>query len=156
MNIRIEAFEHPFNSKIPLKYTCDGDEVSPEIVWSDAQEGTQNFAIAMLSLDDPKTNPQTPPVLWMVYNIPSEVNEIKTGELPPKALVGTNDLGKTKYTGPCPFPGPDHQRYEVRLYALNRLLDLENGVNSSTFFDAIKDHILEEVSIIGTYERYKK
>lgn len=154
MKIKIEAFMYRYGNRIPPKYTCDGEELSPGIVWNDVPEGTKSFAILMEDLDVPDRSNTL--VLWLVYNIPGTVREIATGKLPEQAQVGINDLGKTRYTGPCPHPGSRHQRYNVLLYALDKILDLNSGATKDDFFRAIKGHILARVEAIGIYEHYKK
>ena len=155
MFLRVEAFiSGSYDNKIPKKYTCDGGEVSPGMHWEDAPEGTKSFAIVMRGIDTPDRS--TPLVLWLVYNIPGNVYEIKTGEIPEGAQVGTNDRGKIGYSGPCPKPGPDHQRYIVQIYALDSVLDLPDEVTEKEFMKAAKDHILDDIEIVAVYETYKK
>lgn len=154
MTLKIDAFMYRYGNKIPPKYTCDGQELSPRLEWDDVPENTQSFAVLMEDLDVP--NRSNPLVLWLIYNIPATTRVIETGIIPDGAHVGTNDLGKCHYTGPCPRPSPDNQRYSVQLYALDTVLDLKDCATAPVFFTAAKDHILARVEVIGTYERYKK
>lgn len=154
MRMRVEAFTQRYESQIPEKYTCDGESISPGIIWDEVPGGTKSFAVIMEGMDTPDRS--NPLVLWLVYNISANIREIKTDEFPQSAQLGTNDLGKQDYSGPCPKPGPDHQRYSVQLYALDALLDLDDGATIKEFLRAAKDHILDQIEIIGMYERYKK
>ena len=154
MKLNIDAFMYRYGNKIPSKYTCDGQELSPRIEWDEVPENTQSFAILMEDLDVPHRS--NPLVLWLLYNIPVATRVIETGIIPDGAQIGTNDLGKCSYSGPCPHPSPDYQRYSVQLYALDTVLDLENCTTAPVFFTAAKDHILARVEAIGTYERYRK
>ena len=58
---------------IPARYTCDGDNVSPPLAWSNLPEGTRSLALV---LDDPDApDPKAPKITWIhwvVYNIPPE------------------------------------------------------------------------------------
>jgi hypothetical protein len=47
------------------------------------------------------------------------------------------------------MPGPNHYRF--RLYALDVMLDLEDGVMKIPLKGAIKGHILAETEVIGVY-----
>lgn len=154
MILRIEAFTYKYGNKIPKKYTCDGQEISPGLIWDKVPEGTKSFALIMENLD--ASGQSNPLVLWIVYNIPGNLREIPTGTLPEKAQVGTNDLGVIGYSGPCPKPGPDHQRYQVQLYALDEELYLPPSATKQDLVHAMKDHILDTSQVIGTYERHKK
>lgn len=153
MNLKIEAFMHRSNNKIPQKYTCDSGEISPGMSWNEVPEHTQSFAVIMEDLDVPGRSNTL--ALWLVYNIPATVREIKTGLVPQGAQVGINDLGKTHYSGPCPEPGTHHQRYRIQLYALDMMLDLKDGITEHAFLTAAKNHILDRAEAIATYERHK-
>lgn len=152
--MRVEAFTQRYKSQIPEKYTCDGESISPGIIWDEVPENTKSFAIIMEGMDTPDRS--NPLVLWLVYNIPSDVREIKTNTVPQGAQLGTNDFGEQGYRAPCPKPGPEHYRYSVQLYALDTILDLNEGATLKDFLYAAKDHMLDQIEVIGTYERYKK
>lgn len=151
MYIHIEAFSYRYGNRIPKKYTCDGEQISPGMSWNDVPEGTKTFAIMLEDLDAPVRRGSL--VLWLVYDIPADVRGIETGEIPQNARVGTNDLGKTRYDGPCPVPGSNHQRYSVLLFALDTFIG-EDDVDKKEFLKRIKGHILARAEAIGTYERH--
>ena len=50
---------------IPKKHTCDGEDVSPKLSWSDVPENTVSFAI---TCEDPDAPGKTF-VHWVIYNI---------------------------------------------------------------------------------------
>ncbi|MEZ4578283.1 MAG: hypothetical protein R2875_09785 [Desulfobacterales bacterium] len=55
-------------SEIPKKHTCDGDDISPALQWTDVPEGTKSLA---LIVDDPTrqdlaTNPKMTWVHWVI------------------------------------------------------------------------------------------
>src|SRR5579883_1794388 len=90
---------------IPSRYSCEGDDISPPLAWSDVPEGTKSFA---LIVDDPDApDPQAPKMIWVhwvLYNIPAESTHLAeaVSELPEGTLEGTNDWKRTGYGGPCP------------------------------------------------------
>ncbi len=152
MIVRIEAFTTSYGDTIPKKYTCDGEEISPGLKWDDVPSGTKSFALIMEDLDVPsRSNPLT---LWIVYNIPGDVREIETNTIPDEAQVGTNDLGKGGYSGPCPEPGTDPQRYRLQVYALDTEFDIPAGETKHTLMTAMKDHILATAEALATYKRH--
>ncbi len=65
LKITSSAFEE--GGMIPKKYTCDGENVSPPLSWSNSPSGTKSFA---LICDDPDA-PAGIWVHWVVYNIPA-------------------------------------------------------------------------------------
>ncbi len=152
MIVRVEAFTSSHGNMIPIKYTCDGEQISPGVTWHDVPEGTQSFTLIMEALEVPnRSNPLT---LWIVFDIPSDVREIVTNSIPEFAKLGTNDLENADYNGPCPEPGPDTHRYCIKLYALDKELDLPAGTTKHTIETAMKDHILAKDEAIATYKRH--
>jgi Raf kinase inhibitor-like YbhB/YbcL family protein len=138
---------------IPQKYTCDGEDISPELSWDGAPEGTETYT---LIVDDPDA-PGRVFTHWVVYNIPGTVKGFEEGMSAFKivktgASQGKNDFGQTGYGGPCPPPGKPHH-YHFRLYALDGVLDIPSGLSKSTVLSATKGHVLAETEIVGLYKR---
>lgn len=153
MVLRISSPAFQEGDTIPTKYTCQGQDVSPPLVWSDPPVGTQSFA---LIVDDPDA-PGGVFTHWVLFNIPPDSCELPEAvptqaEFPSGALQGKNDFGKTGYGGPCPPPGRPH-RYQFTLYALDQPLDLEAGVSKKQLLSAMRGHILAQTQLMGTYRR---
>jgi len=137
---------------IPRKHTCDGEDVSPEISWSGVPAGTRSFA---LICDDPDA-PSGTWVHWVVFNLPAAVSRLPEAlpaepALPSGGRQGKNDFRRIGYGGPCP-PSGTH-RYVFKVYALDRLLDLEPGATKAQVEAAMKGHVLAEGSLMGRYRR---
>lgn len=135
---------------IPQRYGCDGQDISPELRWSGAPEGTMSLA---LICDDPDA-PGGTFTHWVVYNIPGGGSGTLTEGLsrPGDILQGRNSFGETGYGGPCP-PRSSMHRYLFTLYALDTVLELAPGANKTQLLDAMEGHILAEAVIMGTYQR---
>ena len=153
MRIMSSAFSH--EERIPTRYTCEGENISPEITWEGAPPETAAFTLILHDPDAPRTDGFTH---WMVYNIPAIVTRIPE-EIPegPRlsglGLQGKNDAGTIGYVGPCP-PSGTH-RYYLRLFALRKQLDLGPGATAAEVQSAMHDHIIEQAELMGTYERPK-
>lgn len=150
MKISSSAFKE--GQKIPLKYTCDGQDVSPPLEWDSAPGGTKSFA---LICDDPDA-PGGTWVHWVIYGIPPEMKALGESVRPVRELErglrqGKNSWPKIGYGGPCP-PGGTH-RYYFKLYALDTALNLGPGASKEQLLAAMKGHILEEAHLMGTYQR---
>ena len=92
---------------------------------------------------------------WLVFNIPATINTLSQQQpLPLNALNGTNSSGTLNYIGPCP-PDREH-RYFFTLYALDTTLNLPAGASKLQILQAMQKHILEQVTIIGLYDRPRK
>jgi len=139
--------------KIPVKYTCDGQDVSPPLEWGQPPPGTQAFA---LIVDDPDA-PGGVFTHWVIFNIPSDSRKLPEAiptqtQLPDGALQGKNDFGRIGYGGPCPPPGRPH-RYQFTLYALDQRLDLKAGVSKKQLLSAMQGHVLTQIQLTGIYQR---
>lgn len=154
MRITSTAFAH--NGSIPFRYTCDGDDLSPPLAWDDVPNGTQSF---VLIVDDPDApDPAAPKMVyvhWVIYDLPADTRELAEGtrskQLAGGARVGKNDFGKVAYGGPCPPVG--RHRYFHKLYAIDTTLGDRGPLSKGEVLAAIKDHVLAEAQLVGTYER---
>jgi Raf kinase inhibitor-like YbhB/YbcL family protein len=145
----------PEMGPMPARFTCEGGDVSPPLVWTDAPPATKSFA---LIIDDPDApDPDAPKrvwVHWVVLNLPASTSGLtegiaKTG-LPDGARVGKNDWGNTAYGGPCPPIG--RHRYFHKLYALDTILGLD-APTKAELVEAMNGHILAQAQVIGTYKK---
>lgn len=138
---------------VPARYTCEGQDLSPPLAWSEPPAGTRSF---VLIVDDPDA-PGGVFTHWVLFNIPPETRQLPEGmsaqaKLPSGALQGNNDFGKTGYGGPCPPPGRAH-RYQFTLYALDKVLDLPARASKNQVLDAVQGHILGQGQLTGIYQR---
>jgi Raf kinase inhibitor-like YbhB/YbcL family protein len=138
---------------IPAIHSCDGEDRSPDLAWSEIPVQTRSFALVV---DDPDA-PRGTWVHWVLFNLPADAIELSAGvprapELPSGARQGVNDSGDIGYGGPCPPAGAPH-RYFFRLYALDCTLNLPPGVNRSDLDAAMTGHILADATLMGTYQR---
>ena len=152
MGLKVTSSAFKDGGMIPAKYTCDGEDVSPDITWSTVPAGAKS--IAMIA-DDPDA-PRGTWVHWVIYNIPPESKGLNEGVdrdkvLDNGALQGMNDSQQTGYGGPCP-PGGVH-RYFFKVYALDTKLSLGPGATKKDLEDAMKGHILAEGQLMGRYSR---
>ncbi len=141
---------------IPVKYTCQGENLSPELHWKGAPAATKFFAIVC---DDPDAPTQTW-VHWVIYDIPAKMDNLnnvfqlleafpKVEKTGPGILQGLNDFTKIGYDGPCP-PSGIH-RYYFHLYALSAPTGLKAGASKAQLLNAIQGHILSKTQIMGVY-----
>lgn len=135
------------NGQIPSKYTCDGQDLAPELNISDVPEGTKEL---VLIVDDPDA-PIGTFVHWVLYNIPSSTTKIDEKNLPSGVKQGFSDFRRNGWGGPCP-PNGEH-RYFFKLYALDKELDMPEGASKAKIENAIKGHVIEQAQLIGLYNR---
>ena len=153
MTLSLSSIAFQDGEGIPVKHTCEGQDVSPPLMWSEPPQGTQSLA---LIVDDPDA-PGGVFNHWVLFNIPPDSRQLPEAlptqaQLPSGALQGKNGFGRVGYGGPCPPPGRPHH-YCFTLNALNRVLDLKAGVSKKQALDAMQGHILAQGKLTGTYQR---
>lgn len=137
---------------IPEVYTCDGQNISPPLLWRDAPAATRSFA---LIADDPDA-PVGTWVHWVIYNIPASQIGLQEkialhSTLENGTLQGLNSWSNIGYGGPCPPRGT--HRYFFKLYALDTVLKLRVEDSKDALLLAMNGHILAQAQLMGTYQR---
>jgi len=152
--VAMELTSTAFNNgeMIPVKYTCDGEDLSPPLEWDSVPAGTKSFA---LICDDPDA-PIGTWVHWVYYDMPTGTKDLPESVAPKEhtpngGKQGTNDFRKIGYGGPCP-PGGTH-RYYFKLYALDVMLNLAPGTTKDRLLKEIENHVLGEAQLMGKYKR---
>jgi Raf kinase inhibitor-like YbhB/YbcL family protein len=156
MGLTLSSSAFTNGGAIPARHTCDGDDVSPPLVWDGIPERAQSL---VLIVDDPDApDPKAPKmtwVHWVLYNLPPTPGGLAEGvssiRLPRGTREGRNDWKRTGYGGPCPPIG--QHRYFHKLYALDiELPDL--GTPTKDVLDrAMKGHVLASAELVGVYQR---
>ncbi len=157
LRITSPAFAH--EGEIPSKYTCEGQDVAPALVFAGVPAGTKSL---VLIVDDPDApDPKAPRmtwVHWVLYNLPPATAGLpeaaKTADLPTGTLEGLNDWKRTGYGGPCPPIG--RHRYFHKLYALDAVLPDIKRPTKAQLEKAMAGHVIAETVLMGTYEKRKK
>ncbi|MDP3988432.1 MAG: YbhB/YbcL family Raf kinase inhibitor-like protein [Candidatus Levybacteria bacterium] len=145
MKITSPAFEH--NQKIPAKYSCDSQGVNPLLNFSDIPSNVKSL---VLIVDDPDA-PIGTFIHWVVFNIDPQVLEVQENSVPRGGIEGNSSLGKPGWVAPCPPTGT--HRYFFKLYALDKMLNLDPGIDFETLQNAMSGHILDTAEVIGLYKR---
>ncbi len=142
---------------IPARYTCNGKDVSPALVWKDVPEKTKSLALLVQDPDAPAgvwTH-------WMIYDIPADARGMPShvpsaAHLADGGAQGLNSFGKTGYGGPCPPPGDLPHHYIFRLYALDARLAFVPDATAAALKAALKGHVLATAALTGRYGRTLK
>ena len=141
------AFEP--GGSIPVRFTCDGDDVSPPLEWSRVPESARSLA---LLIEDPNA-PGGTFVHWTLYDIDPGAGGLQEGEPPAGAREGENSFGDRGYGGPCPPEGDEPHRYVFVLYALREQLGLDAGAAPDAVRAAIGDRAISRGRLTGRYGR---
>ncbi len=134
--IRLSTPAFSYGSDLPVSYTCRADNESPPFSWDNLPKGTKSLTFIVEDVNLKTTN-------WVVYNIdPSATGSPEQG-VPQGGMVGTNDLKKNYYVGPCARAGESH-RYAFRVVALDARLPLPAGATRAQVEQAMKGHKLAQ------------
>ena len=148
---------------LPLRFVhsamgAGGQNVSPDLNWSGAPEGTQSYALTMYDPDAPTGSGWWH---WVVYDIPASATGLVMGagaaggaELPAGAKLGRTDFGTAEYGGAAPPPGHGPHRYIFTLYALKTpRLDVPPDATAAMIGFNIHFAKLAEARLTALYER---
>ncbi len=143
------------NGSIPTQFSCDGDNINPELLIERVPEGAKSLVLLMSDPDIPEFVKEKMGISvfehWVLFNMSPSVRTIAQRSVPEGAIVGENSSGGNEYRGPCP-PDGEH-RYFFNLYALDTVLDLTKEATKKDVEMAMQGHVLESAELLGRYAR---
>lgn len=139
-------------------FGCSGDNSSPQLSWANAPEGTKSFAITMYDPDAPTGSGFWH---WVVFDIPSNVNELaeNAGNValkltPNGAVQSITDYGIKGFGGPCPPEGHGFHEYIITVFALKTdKLGTNENTNPAIVGFNLWNQTLAKASIVVYYKR---
>ena len=145
-----------FNSRLPVRYTADGEGISPPLAWGDSPADTAAFAIIVEDADSPTPHPL---VHVIAIDMTAEDRAITEGalsapnETPPELEIGTNSFFRHSWLPPDPPPGHGEHRYVFQVFALRDGPPFSKTAGRKEFIETILDRAVAVGCLIGTYER---
>lgn len=146
-------------SRLPEKHVFNGwgfsgGNISPQLSWSGAPEGTRGYAVTCFDPDAP-----TPSGFWhwLLIDILSDVTSLEEGagtpETTPKgAFHVANDFGNKRYDGPAPPAGDYSHRYMFAVHALDTDdLGLDDTASAAVTAFTMGGHTLARGVVTGIY-----
>lgn len=146
------------DSQVFNGFSCAGGNTSPDLSWSAGPAGTKSYAVTFYDPDAPTGSGWWH---WVVYNIPSDTNQLLTdagnenGELLPQgAIQGRTDFGTYSFGGACPPVGADAHRYIFTVYALKtEKIDLPKDASAALIGFMIHANALGKASLTANFAR---
>jgi Raf kinase inhibitor-like YbhB/YbcL family protein len=131
---------------------CPGENVSPNLRWSNAPPGTKSFALLMYDIDGQFGAGVSH---WVAYNIAAKVTELAEGDgtAGRKFTGGRGTRGEANYLGPCPPRGDGPHRYLFTVIALDVEPTLAPGLTREAFLEAVKGKMLASATLSGIFAR---
>lgn len=143
MQLTSKAFDH--EGDIPVKYTCDGENVHPPLRFIDVPEEALRLVLIVEDVD----SYAGVWVHWIAWNIHPDSDGIAEGALPDNIKEGKNSFGDIGYGGPCPRAG--RHRYFFRLYALDERFKVPEGMDWTEYEVEMAGHIIDKAELQGYY-----
>ena len=148
----LESPAFKYGEDIPTKYSLEGENLSPPLIWRNAPANTVSYVLIMYDPDAPRGIFYH----WILYNIPSTITSLPEG-VPGKGetsygLQGVNDYGSIGYGGPYPPSGSKH-RYIFLILALDTKLPLKPGAKIQEVLTACSGHVIAYAKLLGYYSR---
>ena len=128
-----------------------GENISPELVWENAPEGTKSFALTMYDPDAPTGCGFWH---WNVFNIPADWRQLpKNGSnnFGNGIIELNNDAGLTGFIGAFPPKGDIPHRYIFTLYALSETLELPETISPAVLGFNLNGKVLATASLTAYY-----
>lgn len=151
--MRITSTAFPDGSSIPSRFTCDSNNISPALAWTEVPEGTRSLVLLCNDPDAPAGTWHH----WAVFDIPPDQLELPENVSPQsggKYKQATNDFGRPGYGGPCPPRGHGPHHYHFRLLALSiDHLPVGQHATCAEVERAARQHLLAEATLVGVYTR---
>lgn len=134
---------------------CTGENLSPQLAWQNAPQGTKSFAVTVYDPDAPTGSGWWH---WTLFNLPANTKELPQGltsaKLPKGAVEGRTDYAKAGFGGACPPPGDKPHRYIVTVYALKTdKIDLDSNAPGAMVGYFLNQNAIEKATLTGLYGR---
>jgi len=154
VNLEVKSSAFINGGRIPIKYTGIGEDISIPLKFGTIDTKGKSIVIIM---DDPDA-PFGTFTHWMIWNIPTSITSIPEGishdlvvNTLDGAIQGKNDFGTIGYKGPNP-PSGTHN-YRIKVYVLDRLLEINNNISKKELESVMKDYIIQYGLLEGKFSK---
>jgi Raf kinase inhibitor-like YbhB/YbcL family protein len=156
-HIGIESNVFLPSSHMPVRYTGDGDNLSPPLQWTQGPINTKEW---ILICEDPDAPREEPFIHWVIYNIPAHITSLPEGvpneknpDLGFSPTQGTNSKNTIGYTGPMPPAGHGEHHYHFQIFALDTVLTVGENPSKEELIQAMDTHVIGKGEMMAVYQR---
>ena len=133
---------------IPEQFSCDGEDVSPELTWDGVPDDAASLALVF---DDPDAGGGTF-VHWVVYGLDPSLTGLEEGVLPDGARQAANDKDFSDYMGPCPPAEDGAHTYRYTVYALDEAIDADDGAGQADVLGDVRESAVAKGTLTATFD----
>ena len=135
---------------IDPRYTCNGDDVQPQVSWFGAPADAVEMALVVIDTDANNF------VHWIVGGLDPKDPMIGENQVPVGAIEGANGFSTAAapvvgWRGPCPPAGTAHH-YQFTLYALDQQIELPTGSSAADMQAVIDASSIAAAQVVGVYQ----
>ncbi len=144
------------DGEIPVRYTEDGDKLSPPLEWVGVPPEAQALVLLVEDADSPTFRPLVHAILGELAPIDGGLAE---GALPAQHSgeerfgMGRNSFLHTSWLPPDPPRGHGPHRYAFQIFALDQPPSFEKPPGRSALLAALRGHVIARGMMVGTYAR---
>jgi Raf kinase inhibitor-like YbhB/YbcL family protein len=159
LRLQLQSPAFGFNARIPVRFTADGDGISPPLSWEGVPAQTESLVLIVEDADAPTPHPL---VHAIVVGLGAVDGHLEEGALSSEHHQGTglptgrNSFLQHAWLPPDPPPGHGEHRYVFQLFALSPGPALSESCGRTEFIDAVLRRSIAVGCLIGTYERAPK
>lgn len=150
--IRVESVAFEDGGTLPVRFTADGEGVSPPLAWSNLPEGTRQVLVVV---EDPDV-PALQPFIHLIALFDAETTSVAEGQIADASgapRVGRNSLGRPGWLPTDPPPGHGPHRYLFQVFALSRDVSWDDQPGKTEVKAALTDAVLARGVLVGIHER---
>jgi Raf kinase inhibitor-like YbhB/YbcL family protein len=144
-------------ARLPVRFTADGEGVSPPLLWGEVPAGTASLALIVEDPDAPALNPMVHALVW---NLPPDERRLAEGAIardgtggPDGRDVGRNSLFGEGWLPPDPPTGHGSHDYIFQLFALSQTIDIGTNPGRSGLMRGLVGRVVGAGMLVGTYSR---
>ena len=150
--IRVESSAFADGGAIPVRFTADGEGLSPPLAWSNLPEGTREVLVVV---EDPDI-PAPQPFIHLIAVFDAATTSVGEGQLVEGSKVarfGKHSMGGPGWLPNDPPPGHGPHHYLFQVFALNRAIDWDETPGKDEVKAALKNAVIGKGVLVGIYER---
>lgn len=157
--IHVSSPEFANHGVLPVRYTADGEGLSPPLIWTGVPPEAASLVIIVEDADSPTPLPLVHAIEWGLAGVdgqlPAGALPHSGQQLPPDILMGRNSLLTVGYLAPDPPSGHGMHRYAFEVFALGSRLQLNTGLapGRGRVTEWLIEHAIAKGLLVGVYGR---
>jgi Raf kinase inhibitor-like YbhB/YbcL family protein len=148
-----DVLDRKHAGNIPGNANCVGQNISPQLSWSNVPQGTKSLAFVMI---DPEGRLGLITNHWVAYGVPVSRTSFSEGEASQPAkdwTAGKSSQGLMTYGGPCTPPDTTWHHYTWVAIATDLEPDaLPAGLTREELFEKLGGHAKASSGLVGRFK----